>query len=72
MDDSRRRYPGGDLASQVIGTVGIDNKGLLGVEQQLNDKLGGTDGEQRIVKDARGDPVSLEQVKDVHRDRTCA
>jgi cell division protein FtsI (penicillin-binding protein 3) len=66
MDDSRRRYPGGDLASQVIGTVGIDNKGLLGIEQQLNDKLGGSDGEQRIVKDARGDPVSLEQVKDVH------
>jgi cell division protein FtsI/penicillin-binding protein 2 len=66
MDDSRRRYPDGDLASQVIGTVGIDNKGLSGLEQQLNDKLGGTDGEQRIVKDARGDPVSLEQVKDVH------
>jgi cell division protein FtsI (penicillin-binding protein 3) len=66
MDDSRRRYPGGDLASQVIGTVGIDNKGLLGIEQQLNDKLGGTDGEQRIVKDARGDPVSLEQVRDMH------
>jgi cell division protein FtsI (penicillin-binding protein 3) len=66
MDDSRRRYPSGDLASQVIGTVGIDNKGLLGVEQSLNDKLGGSDGEQRIVKDARGDPVSLEQVKDVH------
>jgi cell division protein FtsI (penicillin-binding protein 3) len=66
MDDSRRRYPGGDLASQVIGTVGIDNKGLLGIEQQLNDNLGGSDGEQRIVKDARGDPVSLEQVKDVH------
>jgi cell division protein FtsI (penicillin-binding protein 3) len=66
MDDSRRRYPGGDLASQVIGTVGIDNKGLLGIEQSLNDQLGGTDGEQRIVKDARGDPVSLEQVKDMH------
>jgi cell division protein FtsI (penicillin-binding protein 3) len=66
MDDSRRRYPAGDLAAQVIGTVGIDNKGLAGIEQQLNDKLGGSDGEQRIVKDARGDPVSLEQVKNVH------
>jgi cell division protein FtsI (penicillin-binding protein 3) len=66
MDDSRRRYPEGALASQVIGTVGIDNKGLLGIEQQLNNKLGGTDGEQRIVKDARGDPVSLEQLRDMH------
>jgi cell division protein FtsI (penicillin-binding protein 3) len=65
-DDSRRYYPGGSLASQVIGTVGIDNKGLSGIEQDLNDKLGGSDGEQRIVKDARGDPVSLDQVKDQH------
>jgi cell division protein FtsI (penicillin-binding protein 3) len=66
IDDSRRRYPGGDLASQVIGTVGIDNEGLMGIEQQLDEELGGTDGEQRIVKDARGDPVSLEQVRDMH------
>ncbi len=65
MDDSRRRYPGGTLASQVIGTVGIDNEGLLGLEQALDDDLGGTDGEQRIVKDARGDPVALEQVSDM-------
>ncbi len=66
MDDSRRRYPEHALASQVIGTVGIDDKGLLGIEQQLNGKLGGTDGEQRIVKDARGDPVSLDQVRGMH------
>ena len=39
LDDSRRYYPEGALASQVIGTVGIDNKGLSGLEQQLNDEL---------------------------------
>jgi cell division protein FtsI (penicillin-binding protein 3) len=62
LDDSRRYYPEGSLASQVLGTVGIDNKGLSGIEQQLDSTLGGTDGQQRIVKDARGDAVSLKQL----------
>jgi cell division protein FtsI (penicillin-binding protein 3) len=62
LDDARRYYPEGPLASQVLGTVGIDNKGLSGVEQQLDSTLRGSDGEQRIVKDARGDPISLKQL----------
>jgi cell division protein FtsI/penicillin-binding protein 2 len=64
VDDARRYYPEGALAAQVIGTVGVDNKGLLGVEQQLDDELRGSDGEQRITRDARGDPVSLDELKD--------
>src|SRR5206468_1976440 len=60
--DSRRYYPEGQLAAQVLGAVGIDNKGLSGLEQQLDSTLRGADGEQKIVKDARGDPVSLKQV----------
>ncbi len=32
LPDSRRIYPEGELASQVIGTVGIDNQGLTGLE----------------------------------------
>lgn len=63
LDDSRRYYPEASLASQVLGTVGIDNKGLSGIEQDLNSKLAGSDGQQRIVKDARGDPVSLKQLR---------
>jgi cell division protein FtsI (penicillin-binding protein 3) len=63
LDDSRRYYPEGSLASQVLGAVGIDNKGLSGIEQQLDSEIGGTDGQQRIVKDARGDPVSLKQLR---------
>jgi cell division protein FtsI (penicillin-binding protein 3) len=67
LDDSRRYYPEGQLAAQVLGAVGIDNKGLAGIEQQLDSTLRGSDGEQRIVKDARGDPVSLKQI---HAERT--
>jgi cell division protein FtsI/penicillin-binding protein 2 len=61
LDDSRRYYPEGSLASQAIGSVGIDNVGLSGIEQQLDSKLRGQNGEQRITRDARGDPVSVQQ-----------
>ncbi|MEX0992663.1 MAG: penicillin-binding protein 2 [Solirubrobacterales bacterium] len=61
IDDARRYYPEGELASQVLGTVGIDDKGLSGLEQALNSTLSGSDGKQRIVRDARGDPVSLDE-----------
>jgi cell division protein FtsI (penicillin-binding protein 3) len=66
LEDSRRYYPEGALASQVIGSVGVDNKGLSGLEQQLDSDLRGSDGEQSIVRDARGQPVSLDQRADDH------
>ena len=64
LDDSRRYYPEGELAAQVIGSVGVDNKGLSGLEQERNSELAGSDGKQRIVRDARGVPVSLDQQAD--------
>ena len=66
LDDSRRYYPEGEKAAQVVGSVGVDNVGLSGIEQQLDGELRGADGEQRIVKDARGTPVSLDELKDGH------
>jgi cell division protein FtsI/penicillin-binding protein 2 len=62
-DDARRHYPEDELASQVIGTVGIDNVGLSGLELALNDTLEGSDGQRRVVKDALGEAVSLDQIK---------
>ena len=32
LPDSRRVYPEGELASQVIGAVGLENQGLSGLE----------------------------------------
>lgn len=63
IPDSRRVYPQGDLASQLIGAVGIDNQGLTGLEQGDQSVLGGEDGEQTVVKDALGKPIRLEQTK---------
>jgi cell division protein FtsI/penicillin-binding protein 2 len=62
LPDSRRTYPQGDMAGQVIGAVGSENQGLTGLEQGEESVLHGTDGEQRIVRDALGDPLRLETV----------
>jgi cell division protein FtsI/penicillin-binding protein 2 len=61
--EPKRVYPQGYLASQVLGMVGTDNKGLMGLEYSLQDTLGGDDGHRRIVKDALGKAVSLVETR---------
>ena len=43
-EDSKRYYPYGTLASNLIGTCGTDNKGLSGIEYSYNTLLTGTSG----------------------------
>jgi cell division protein FtsI (penicillin-binding protein 3) len=57
--ESRRRYPHGTLASQLVGAVGTDGYGLAGIEQSLEKELHGNDGKRRVVSDALGEPVSI-------------
>ncbi len=57
LPDSRRIYPEGELASQVIGTVGIDNQGLTGLEAAQDDSLRGSDGEREVTRDALGEEL---------------
>jgi cell division protein FtsI (penicillin-binding protein 3) len=59
---TRRLYPQGELASQVIGAVGIENQGLTGLEHSENSVLGGANGEQDVVHDALGRPLRMETV----------
>ncbi len=47
IDDSRRTYPSGELASQVLGFVGVDDEGLAGLERYYDDVLAGKPG--RII-----------------------
>jgi cell division protein FtsI (penicillin-binding protein 3) len=64
LPDTRRTYPQGEMAGQVIGAVGTENEGLTGLEAGEEDVLGGSDGERRIVNDALGEPIRLETVKE--------
>lgn len=64
LPGSRRTYPQGEMAGQVIGAVGSENQGLTGLEAGEEDVLGGSDGERRIVNDALGDPIRLETVEE--------
>jgi cell division protein FtsI (penicillin-binding protein 3) len=64
LPDSRRTYPQGEMAGQVIGAVGSENQGLTGLEMGEQSVLGGSDGERRIVNDALGQPIRLETVQE--------
>src|SRR4051794_39735272 len=63
MPTTRRTYPRQWLASQVLGTVGTDGKGLSGLEYSYNRALHGTDGERKTTSDALGQPIELRDVK---------
>lgn len=57
LDDSRRVYPFGELAGQVLGFVGVDNIGLTGIEKQYDDVLAGTPGRIIAERDPSGRPI---------------
>ncbi|MBV5263276.1 peptidoglycan D,D-transpeptidase FtsI family protein [Pinisolibacter aquiterrae] len=40
MEENRRIYPGGALAGHVIGTVDVDNRGILGMERAIDRDMG--------------------------------
>ena len=63
IPSSRRQYPRKSLASQVLGWVGTDGAGLAGLEYARNGVLRGEDGTRRIVKDALGEPIVLQETK---------
>jgi len=52
--ETKRFYPLGKLAAQVLGKVDIDEKGLMGIEYKYNSLLSGEPGKSIILKDAHG------------------
>jgi cell division protein FtsI (penicillin-binding protein 3) len=51
--ESKRYYPKNELAAQVLGYVGMDDKGLSGIEGEYEDRLHGRSGQMLISVDAR-------------------
>lgn len=60
LDDYRRYYPYGDLASSVIGFTGSDDQGLSGIEYQYNDTLTGTPGRLVTATNAQGEAMPFQ------------
>lgn len=58
INEVKRYYPKGALASHVIGFVGIDNQPLEGLELWYDGTLHGTDGKVPVRRDASGRTLS--------------
>jgi cell division protein FtsI (penicillin-binding protein 3) len=58
LPTSRRSYPAGPLAAQVLGFVGVDGSGLAGLELRYDDLLAGTPGERTQEIDPHGQPIA--------------
>ena len=58
LDDTKRVYPYGSVAGQILGLVGADGQGLSGLEYYYDSILGGTDGEVVMERGADGTPVA--------------
>ena len=57
--EERRTYPQGRIASHVVGYAGLDNKGLAGLELQLDRPLSGRSGHERYVRDPSGRSIDV-------------
>ncbi len=53
-----RTYPNSQLASQLLGFVNNDGKGVYGIEQALDSTLAGTPGQLKAVTDINGVPLA--------------
>ena len=60
-EDSKRYYPYGDLAAQVIGFCGSDNQGLDGIEAKYDEELKGTNGRIERQTNAAGESLGGEE-----------
>lgn len=54
LDDTKRYYPNGAMAPQVLGFVGIDGSGLAGLEFQYQQELAGRPGRRVVEIDPDG------------------
>ncbi|KKK84971.1 hypothetical protein LCGC14_2777980, partial [marine sediment metagenome] len=57
LPESKRYYPGRNIASHIIGFVGIDNEGLTGIELARDSYLKGKSGELTMEQDLGGRPI---------------
>ena len=57
LESTKRFYPSGSVAAQVVGFVGVDGDGLAGLEFEYQNLLAGTPGERMLELDPTGKPI---------------
>ncbi|MDZ5711565.1 stage V sporulation protein D [Jeotgalibacillus haloalkalitolerans] len=65
-DDYKRSYPHGRMLSHVLGFIGVDNRGLSGLELLYDQQLYGTQGAEGLFTDAKG--KEMEKAGSYHKD----
>jgi cell division protein FtsI (penicillin-binding protein 3) len=65
MEEFKRYYPVGEVASHVVGFTNVDDRGQEGMELSMQDSLIGQAGSRRVIKDRRGQIV--EDVESIRR-----
>lgn len=60
-----RTYPNHELLSQVVGFVGLDNRGLSGLEYMFDKELRGNPVTLKYTIDNKGRPIKFESHQDV-------
>jgi cell division protein FtsI (penicillin-binding protein 3) len=53
LEESKRYYPMRELAAQVLGYVGTDDRGLAGLELVYDAEVAGRPGRRTLLRDAR-------------------
>jgi len=62
LKENKRFYPNGSLAPHVIGFVGLDSRGLEGIEFQHDARLNGKGRLWSVDRDALGREIAIEEV----------
>ena len=61
LPESKRQYPRGSLACQIVGFTNIDGIGQLGIEKTFDEQLSGKPGELIAPRDAKGRLLILQE-----------
>jgi len=66
IDEWQRRYPQGELASNILGFAGLDDRGLEGLELGFDELLRGKPGELRLIRSGDGAVVDQRVISPGH------
>jgi cell division protein FtsI (penicillin-binding protein 3) len=64
----RRYYPAGEVMAHVVGFTGIEDNGQEGIELAAQQRLAGTPGVRKVIKDRKGHIIEDTEALRVPRD----